>query len=73
MPRINTSIDDLVLQSDHAFEFPTEPGSLTVDPMFVSDDSEITNLRGENLEKQQKDFRSLSQSKKIYKLRGSEF
>ncbi|KAL8211270.1 hypothetical protein R6Q57_005707 [Mikania cordata] len=41
MPRINTSVDDLVLQSDRAFELPTEPVSLIVDPMFVSDDSEI--------------------------------
>ncbi|KAL8218014.1 hypothetical protein R6Q57_021387 [Mikania cordata] len=39
--RMNTSIDDLVLQSDHAFEFPNEPVSLTVDPMFVSNDSEV--------------------------------
>ncbi|KAL8200117.1 hypothetical protein R6Q57_011456, partial [Mikania cordata] len=30
MPRINTSVDDLVLQSEHAFEFPTEPVSLII-------------------------------------------
>ncbi|KAL8209029.1 hypothetical protein R6Q57_008441 [Mikania cordata] len=41
MPRINTSVDELVLQSDHAFEFPIEPVSLTVDTMFVYDDSEV--------------------------------
>ncbi|KAL8211306.1 hypothetical protein R6Q57_005743 [Mikania cordata] len=53
--RINTSVDDLVLQSDHAFEFPTESVSLTVDPLFVSDDSEVcadslsdTGIRGKN-------------------------
>ncbi|KAL8209209.1 hypothetical protein R6Q57_008621 [Mikania cordata] len=58
MPRINTSVDDFVLQSDHAFEFPTEPVSLIVDPMFVSDDSEMcaeslsdTRLRGKNEER----------------------
>ncbi|KAL8209031.1 hypothetical protein R6Q57_008443 [Mikania cordata] len=51
---INTLFDGLVLQSEHAFEFPTEPVSLTVDPMFVYDDSEVcpnslsdTGLRGE--------------------------
>ncbi|KAL8202047.1 hypothetical protein R6Q57_011194 [Mikania cordata] len=41
IPRINTYVDDLVLQSDHAFEFPTESVSLTVDQMFVSDDSYV--------------------------------
>ncbi|KAL8223272.1 hypothetical protein R6Q57_020671 [Mikania cordata] len=41
LPRIHTTIIDLVLQSDHAFEFPTKPVSLTVDPMFVSDDFEL--------------------------------
>ncbi|KAL8202051.1 hypothetical protein R6Q57_011198 [Mikania cordata] len=35
MPRIDTSVDDLALQSDHAFEFPTESVSLIVDPIFV--------------------------------------
>ncbi|KAL8224230.1 hypothetical protein R6Q57_019705 [Mikania cordata] len=40
MPRSNTSVDDLVLQSNHALEFPSKLVSLTVDPMFVSDDSE---------------------------------
>ncbi|KAL8225951.1 hypothetical protein R6Q57_018508 [Mikania cordata] len=41
MPKINTSVDGLILHSDHAFDFLTKPISLTVDPMIVSDDSKV--------------------------------
>ncbi|KAL8204483.1 hypothetical protein R6Q57_010106 [Mikania cordata] len=58
MPRINTFVDDLAVQSYHTVEFPTEPVSLTVGPLFVSDDSEIcadslnnTGLREKNEER----------------------
>ncbi|KAL8205673.1 hypothetical protein R6Q57_009224 [Mikania cordata] len=48
MSRINTSVDDLALQSDHACEFPTKPVFLTVDPI-VSDVSNISEVCAENL------------------------
>ncbi|KAL8225981.1 hypothetical protein R6Q57_018538 [Mikania cordata] len=58
MPRINTSVVNLALQSDHAFKFPIETVSLTFDPMLVSDDSEVcanslndTGLTGKNEER----------------------
>ncbi|KAL8211093.1 hypothetical protein R6Q57_005530 [Mikania cordata] len=48
MPRINTSVDDLALQSDHAYEFPTKPVLLTVDPI-VSDVSNASEVCAEKL------------------------
>ncbi|KAD4180306.1 hypothetical protein E3N88_28897 [Mikania micrantha] len=40
MPRINTSIDDLELDSSYACDFPTEPVVISADPV-ITDDSEV--------------------------------
>ncbi|KAL8209200.1 hypothetical protein R6Q57_008612 [Mikania cordata] len=48
MLRINTYVDDLALQSDHAYEFSTKPVLLTFDPI-VSDVSNVSEVCAEKL------------------------